>query len=250
MLARVPSQGANDAAPLVRAMVAWPISRAKGFAAGDLSTLMSPRTVITWAENCEIFRDGSRVPHVLPQQVRRGRARYRGEYYQRCFGQDLAESAGADARRSAEPCAAAARQQQIEELCGAAVRARRPHRPALPGAPAAPGRAPAALRRAAPLSLAGRRRLRIVPRRRRAGAAPDVPTSPRTAAWRRRSSRGASIRGARAVARRVAGAARLAGRAPTCGIASNRGRRLGGLRASSRHARAAALHAGAGDAAA
>jgi len=28
-----------------------------GYAAGDLACLMSPRTVITWAENCQIFRD-------------------------------------------------------------------------------------------------------------------------------------------------------------------------------------------------
>lgn len=29
----------------------------KGFVAGELSTLMSPRTVITWAENYDIFDD-------------------------------------------------------------------------------------------------------------------------------------------------------------------------------------------------
>ncbi len=29
----------------------------RGFAAGDVSALMSPRTVISWAENCQIFRD-------------------------------------------------------------------------------------------------------------------------------------------------------------------------------------------------
>ena len=41
----------------MRSMVALADLTRKGFAAGDLSTLMSPRTVITWAENCEIFRD-------------------------------------------------------------------------------------------------------------------------------------------------------------------------------------------------
>ncbi len=34
-----------------------PISRATRFVNGDLSTVMSPRTVITWAQNAEIFGD-------------------------------------------------------------------------------------------------------------------------------------------------------------------------------------------------
>ena len=29
----------------------------KGFVAGDISTVMSPRTVIHWAENSQIFKD-------------------------------------------------------------------------------------------------------------------------------------------------------------------------------------------------
>ena len=36
---------------------AWPSSRATAFINGDMSTVMSPRTVITWAENAEIFGD-------------------------------------------------------------------------------------------------------------------------------------------------------------------------------------------------
>ncbi len=46
------------------------------FMNGDLSTVMSPRTVITWAENAEIFGDvGTRVRALLPEQMRRARAR-------------------------------------------------------------------------------------------------------------------------------------------------------------------------------
>jgi len=52
--ARVP--GLADRS-LVEAMVAVAELTRRGFAAGDLSTLMSPRTVISWAENVEIFRD-------------------------------------------------------------------------------------------------------------------------------------------------------------------------------------------------
>ena len=45
------------------------------FMNGDLSTVMSPRTVITWAENAEIFGDlGFAFRAHLPQQVRRAGA--------------------------------------------------------------------------------------------------------------------------------------------------------------------------------
>ena len=44
------------------------------FMQGDLSTVMSPRTVITWAQNAEIFGDlGFAFRGDLPQQVRRTR---------------------------------------------------------------------------------------------------------------------------------------------------------------------------------
>jgi hypothetical protein len=45
------------------------------FINGDLSTVMSPRTVITWAENAAIFGDvGLCLPADLRQQVRRAGA--------------------------------------------------------------------------------------------------------------------------------------------------------------------------------
>jgi cobaltochelatase CobS len=40
------------------------------FINGDLSTVMSPRTVITWAQNAEIFGDVGLPSGDLPQQVR------------------------------------------------------------------------------------------------------------------------------------------------------------------------------------
>ena len=53
--ARVPAM-AGQAASL-RAMVALAELTRRAFAAGDLSLLMSPRTLISWAENIEIFGD-------------------------------------------------------------------------------------------------------------------------------------------------------------------------------------------------
>ena len=57
VLARVPNKNTEQGRQLVNAMVAVAQLTRKGFSVGDISTLMSPRTVITWAENCEIFHD-------------------------------------------------------------------------------------------------------------------------------------------------------------------------------------------------
>jgi cobaltochelatase CobS len=63
------------------------------FIAGDLSTVMSPRTVITWAENAEIFRDigyAFRLTFLNKcDELERGLV---AEFYQRAFGQELKES--------------------------------------------------------------------------------------------------------------------------------------------------------------
>jgi cobaltochelatase CobS len=64
------------------------------FANGDLSTVMSPRTVITWAENAEIFGDQAfafRVTFLNKcDELERPLV---AEFYQRCFNVELAESA-------------------------------------------------------------------------------------------------------------------------------------------------------------
>ena len=63
-----------------------------GFKNGDLSTVMSPRTVITWAENSIIFKDISYAFKVsfLNKCDETERATL-SEYYQRCFGELLPE---------------------------------------------------------------------------------------------------------------------------------------------------------------
>jgi len=64
-----------------------------GFINGDISTVMSPRTVITWAENATIFGSigfGFRTTFVNKcDEMERPVV---AEYYQRCFGTDLPES--------------------------------------------------------------------------------------------------------------------------------------------------------------
>ena len=65
-----------------------------GFMAGDISTVMSPRTVITWAENAEIFGDlGFAFRVTFLNKCDEAERHIVAEYYQRCFGVELPESA-------------------------------------------------------------------------------------------------------------------------------------------------------------
>ena len=64
------------------------------FVNGDLSTVMSPRTVITWAENAEIFSDvGLAFRLTFLNKCDELERSVVAEFYQRAFGQDLPESA-------------------------------------------------------------------------------------------------------------------------------------------------------------
>ena len=65
----------------------------KGFVAGDISTVMSPRTVIHWAENSQIFKDiGYSFRVTFLNKCDDVEKNTIAEYYQRCFGEDLPES--------------------------------------------------------------------------------------------------------------------------------------------------------------
>ncbi len=63
------------------------------FVNGDLSTVMSPRTVITWAENTEIFGDlGAAFRLTFLNKCDEAERGVVAEFYQRCFGKELPES--------------------------------------------------------------------------------------------------------------------------------------------------------------
>ena len=63
------------------------------FANGDLSTVMSPRTVITWAENADIFNDiGFAFRVTFLNKCDELERPIVAEFYQRCFGVELPES--------------------------------------------------------------------------------------------------------------------------------------------------------------
>ena len=65
----------------------------KGFINGDISTLMSPRTVLHWAENTNIFKDlGYAFRITFLNKCDEIEKKIISEYYQRCFGEELPES--------------------------------------------------------------------------------------------------------------------------------------------------------------
>ena len=65
----------------------------KGFMGGDISTVMSPRTVLHWAENAEIFKDiGYAFRVTFLNKCDDIEKKTIAEYYQRCFGEELPES--------------------------------------------------------------------------------------------------------------------------------------------------------------
>lgn len=93
VVARVPTLGDEAGRALVSGMVAVANLTRKGFHAGDLSTLMSPRTVITWAENLEIFGDlGLAFRLAFLNKCDEEERAVVAEYFQRCFDRELEES--------------------------------------------------------------------------------------------------------------------------------------------------------------
>ena len=78
----------------VMAMVRVADMTRNAFMNGDISTVMSPRTVITWAENAQIFDDiGAAFRMTFLNKCDELERPTVAEFYQRCFGADLPEAA-------------------------------------------------------------------------------------------------------------------------------------------------------------
>jgi cobaltochelatase CobS len=95
VLAKVPVFDDEPGKKVVEQMVSLAGLTREGFAAGDLSTVMSPRTVITWAENTVIFDDDRAFAFRLTflNRCEETERPIVAEYYQRVFGEELLESA-------------------------------------------------------------------------------------------------------------------------------------------------------------
>jgi cobaltochelatase CobS len=94
---RVPTLDDAAGRSLVERMVAVAGLTRRGFAAGDLGVLMSPRTVISWAENLAIFGDAALAFRLsFLNKCEPAERPLVAEYFQRCFDQELRESALSD----------------------------------------------------------------------------------------------------------------------------------------------------------
>lgn len=88
--ARVPALAGPKHQALLRSMVAVADLTRKGFAIGDVSAVMSPRTVMSWAENIEIFNDpGLAFRMSFVHKCDEAERPLVAEYFQRCFDRPL-----------------------------------------------------------------------------------------------------------------------------------------------------------------
>ena len=93
ILAKSKSFNTKEGKEIVSNMIKVADLTRKGFVNGDISTVMSPRTVLFWAENSEIFKDiGYAFRVTFLNKCDDLEKTIIAEYYQRCFGDDLPES--------------------------------------------------------------------------------------------------------------------------------------------------------------
>ncbi|TNE35723.1 MAG: cobaltochelatase subunit CobS [Alphaproteobacteria bacterium] len=94
VLSKAPGYQTEKGKETISAMVRVADLTRAAFMNGDISTVMSPRTVLTWAENADIFKDvgfAFRITFLNKcDELERPTV---AEFYQRCFGEDLPESA-------------------------------------------------------------------------------------------------------------------------------------------------------------
>ncbi|MDP2213211.1 cobaltochelatase subunit CobS [Phenylobacterium sp.] len=94
VLAKSPNYDTDEGRRTINAMVRVADMTRNAFMNGDISTVMSPRTVITWAQNTEIFGGDVALAFRMTflnkcDELERGTV---AEFFQRAFGKDLPES--------------------------------------------------------------------------------------------------------------------------------------------------------------
>ncbi len=93
VLSKVPSLDNKEGQEVARNMISVANLSRQGFANGDISTLMSPRTVISWAENFKIFSDLNKSFEItFLNKCDETERVIIAEYYQRCFDSETADS--------------------------------------------------------------------------------------------------------------------------------------------------------------
>ena len=96
VLAKAPSYNTDKGRKIIKQMVTVADLTRTAFMNGDLSTVMSPRTVINWAQNAEIFSSiGYAFRLSFLNKCDELERQTVAEFYQRCFDEELPESAAA-----------------------------------------------------------------------------------------------------------------------------------------------------------
>jgi len=94
VLAKSPSYDSEEGKRVIKQMVTVADLTRTVFMNGDLSTVMSPRTVINWASNTEIFKDvGYAFRLTFLNKCDELERQIVAEFFQRCFDEELPESA-------------------------------------------------------------------------------------------------------------------------------------------------------------
>ncbi len=94
ILSKAPNYNNEQGRKTIKQMVTVADLSRTAFMNGDLSTVMSPRTVIAWAQNAEIFRDvGYAFRLTFLNKCDELERQTVAEFYQRLFDEELPESA-------------------------------------------------------------------------------------------------------------------------------------------------------------
>ena len=97
VLSKVQSLDNKEGAEIAKNMISVANLSRQGFANGDISTLMSPRTVISWAENYQIFNDLNKSFEItFLNKCDETERVIIAEYYQRCFDSEAVDSVAED----------------------------------------------------------------------------------------------------------------------------------------------------------
>lgn len=106
ILSKRPEFDTQDKREEIAAMVRLAEMTREGFTQGDVSTLMSPRTVLSWAQNYLIFNDRDLAFRLsFLNKCDEAEQPIIAEYYQRCFGYDLLGSSKEETQRQKDQSA-------------------------------------------------------------------------------------------------------------------------------------------------
>ena len=101
VLSKVQSLDNKEGVEIAKNMISVANLSRQGFANGDISTLMSPRTVISWAENYQIFNDLNKSFEItFLNKCDETERVIIAEYYQRCFDSEAIDSIAEDIEKA------------------------------------------------------------------------------------------------------------------------------------------------------